>query len=330
HQSAFIFLKPFFTAQGYFFTALFNSDLLVPSTMSAFIQYPPHVQVVNTYYYPGYEMDTTSDADIAALASQMRAARIQEQQAQQENHEFLLQYQIPRSALSEPFSDPTMLPGIQATPAQALDTMIHPDTKATPAKAARHRRAGTPHPAAHRRAPYPPSQLQTPPNSPTHQSRDWNEMPPPIRPHLMENRSSRYNPEQRGTAKEQRKRRAAQRETINAFGGENGRRLLHQLWATMARPAPLQPIITNVPTVNPVQAVTDGISAMGINSYRPAQMYTVPAPARRVRGPRRVFPDCLTQKAPVVEDTKINDTDEEMELDVWINEGRKLASQLLP
>ncbi|KAF8431559.1 hypothetical protein BGX38DRAFT_1277225 [Terfezia claveryi] len=297
--------------------------------MSAFIQYPPHVQVANTYYYPGYQLGATSDADITALASQMRAARIQEQQAQQEKHEFLLQYQIPRSALSEPFSDPTMLPGIQATPAQALDTMILPDITATSARATRHRRTGTPHPAAHRRAPYPPSQLPTPPNSPTHQSTGRNEMPPPIRPYLMENRS-RYNPEQRGTAKEQRKRRAAQRETINAFGGENGRRLLHQFWAAMPRQVPLQPIIPNVPTVNPVQAVTDGLSAMGINSYRPVQMYTVPAPARRVRGPRRVFPDCLTQDAPVVEDTKINDTDDEMELDVWITEGRKLASQLLP
>jgi len=57
------------------------------------LQYPPYVQVANTYYYHGAPMNTGSEDDIATLASQMRAARIEEEQAQTDNHQFRLQYE---------------------------------------------------------------------------------------------------------------------------------------------------------------------------------------------------------------------------------------------
>ena len=59
---------------------------------TSMLPYPPHVQVTNTYHYAGAPMDTVSDADIAVLARQMRASRIEEQKAQTENHDFLIQY----------------------------------------------------------------------------------------------------------------------------------------------------------------------------------------------------------------------------------------------
>ena len=63
---------------------------------TAKFQYPVHVQITNTYYHPGapVNVNAVSDAEIAALANQMRAtAMIAEQQAQAESHEFLIQYQ---------------------------------------------------------------------------------------------------------------------------------------------------------------------------------------------------------------------------------------------
>ena len=54
-------------------------------------------------------------------------------------------------------------------------------------------------------------------------------MQPPVRLHLNPNRPRRFHPDERGTAKEQRIRRVANQESINLFGGENGRRLLTQL-----------------------------------------------------------------------------------------------------
>ncbi|KAF8419214.1 hypothetical protein EV426DRAFT_702096 [Tirmania nivea] len=262
---------------------------------SSMLQYPPYVQVTNTYYHPGAPMHTVSDADIAALASQMKTTVIEGKQVKTENHQFFLQYQIPRSALAQPFSDPTMLPGIQATPAKA-------------ATVPRTRRAGTPHPSSH---------LPTPPNSPNHRGSNRNQMPPPARPYLRANRPHRYNPDERGNAKEQRKRRAAHRENINSLGGESGRRLLTQLWASIPRLAALQQMNTNVAAVNPVEAVIDGLNGMSINSSGPSQMYTVPAPGRIARRTRGVFPPPRrTHFTPIFENTKIDDTDDEMEIEL--------------
>ena len=109
-----------------------------------------------------------------------------------------------------------MLPGVKATAAKA------------PAKL-RHRRAGTPHPATCRQTPYPASHLMTPPPSPNHQSR---QMPLAARLHFMENHQRRFHPDERGTAKEQRKRRATQKKNINLLGGDNGRRLLARFVST--------------------------------------------------------------------------------------------------
>ena len=56
-------------------------------------QYPPCVQVANTYYYPGAKIGTVSDGDIAALASKMRSARIEREYGHSGNHQFLLKYE---------------------------------------------------------------------------------------------------------------------------------------------------------------------------------------------------------------------------------------------
>jgi len=114
-----------------------------------------------------------------------------------------------------------MLSGVRAGPAGG-------------ALVARTRRSGTPHPATRRRLgnTYPAPLLPTPPTSPNNQGSSGNQMPPPARPHLMETRLRRFSPDAHGTAKQQRTRRAANRENVNNFGGENGRRLLVQLVST--------------------------------------------------------------------------------------------------